>query len=679
VSKRSSLLFALLIFLTVTAAVVVGNRELLFRTPVHEISDFAVNALQIDRAKHFQELYGNYSRFQFNHPGPAFFYLYGASERFLHDALGLFPSPYNAHLFCGILIQTAFFALALVLLADVLRSPWVVTLGVAIGAAHFTSAPHVFISIWPPEVLLMPFLAFFTACVAVASGRGRAVPWAVLSGSFLVHGHVAQPLFVGVLFISAYATAICSARRAAANSHPFPRQYPVSHAAAIGLLVIFVAPLAIDLASGVQSNAAAILRHLQTASPEDKSVLKSLLYFLSFVSYSSRPEVLVETVNARSFDLLSARPVIFLTWLAALATVVISYWRQRRDPRPEARGFLLLTAFWFGSVALCIVWGLMQTGPMFAFNGHFYFGLHFLIYLAAAFVLTQRLPVRWQRLLAVPAWVVAALTLSWSITHDHTFADSRGLALRETALQALAADERCDRPKLIVFEHDYWSEAASIALALRRAGADFRVGPAWQFMFQSRYVPRAQELGSPELPYSVWRFVRDPHGERSFPVTRGGQHLVFKPAKLSPTNGRIRFDVAQYYQYLVSGVSEPVPADGAWTDHSHAVLQFQPEPAATAVHLHLTAYPFLLDERVSLQPTELWFNDHLVFSAPFIEPGVLRALIPAEFWNERPIATIRLHLPNAHAPARLGLWADTRYLALCLKELRTFADPPAAN
>lgn len=62
------------------------------------MNDLAANSLQIIRAKHFVPVLGHYCRFGFYHPGPAFVYVYAASEALFHDALHLVPTPFNAQL-----------------------------------------------------------------------------------------------------------------------------------------------------------------------------------------------------------------------------------------------------------------------------------------------------------------------------------------------------------------------------------------------------------------------------------------------------------------------------------------------------------------------------------------------------------------------------------------------------
>lgn len=200
-SIRPALLFLALLVLLATV-----NGRFYFATPYHEYGDLAVNALQIDRAKHFGELYGNYSRFEFNHPGPALFYVYAWSEALFVDLLHVCPTPHNAHALAGLAVQCFFFVLGLTIAGGWIRAPLFLPLALLFGAIHFGLAKDAFISIWPPNVLAMPFFAFAIACISLGGGRGQHLAWVVLSGSVLVHAHVAQPLFVGTLFLFAYTT-----------------------------------------------------------------------------------------------------------------------------------------------------------------------------------------------------------------------------------------------------------------------------------------------------------------------------------------------------------------------------------------------------------------------------------------------------------------------------------------
>ena len=55
------------------AGILLNNSELIFHSRQYETDDYAADSLQIIRAKHFRETVGQYSRYGFHHPGPAFF------------------------------------------------------------------------------------------------------------------------------------------------------------------------------------------------------------------------------------------------------------------------------------------------------------------------------------------------------------------------------------------------------------------------------------------------------------------------------------------------------------------------------------------------------------------------------------------------------------------------------
>jgi hypothetical protein len=86
--------------------------------------------------------------------------------------------------------------------------------------------------------------------------------------------------------------------------------------------------------------------------------------------------------------------------------------------------------------------------------------------------------------------------------------------------------------------------------------------------------------------------------------------------------------------------------NATWTNQAHPLIQFRAEPAEQDIELEIEATPYLAKGTVDMQPTQLRINGELVFAAPFTEPGVLRARIRREKWNQFPVATIQLHLPK---------------------------------
>lgn len=659
-----------LLFLITLAALVTVNWGFFFASPWLEQGDTAVNALQIERARQGKELLGNYSRFHFNHPGPAFFYVYAAGEIVLRDWLAVCPSPHNAHSLAGLALQTFFFALALSLASSWVRRPLFLPLALLAAAVHFHLAGSALLSIWPPHALLMPFLAFWIACFSIAAGRGRDLPWAVLAGSFLVHGHVTQPLFVLGLFLPAYWLLW---RRARTASAPAPwRAHPWAHVAAGLTVAVFLLPIAVDWSRGESSNLHDILRHLQFNGGDRKNPLAALLYLVSFFGYENQQDSYFTQLTWGSLAFLRNHWVLYAAWTGLVVLLVRGGKRGWFSPEPALAGHgRLAVRFWLWTAGLCVVWGIMQAGQMFAFNGYFYHALSYLLLLAAAALLASS-----PRCGTLPRWsgtalVGAALAVGfYGFRMPDPDASRDDLLAGDTVLELLEREPMPRQPILLSFNHRDWPQVMTAAVVLKRHGIPFYADANWDFMFQDEHVVPTKWLREPQPPMTVWRFIPR---TKTAPGVRYIRelNLVTYPVPLSASAGVIDFsDQGNLPQYLSAGLASP-EGDSSWTSQPDVLLQFRPVPADRDVEMEISATPFLPSNRIELQPTELRYNGHLLFSAPFSEPGVLRVRIPKELWNEHPVAALHLHFPKARAPWQVGVSSDVRILALAVKRLTT--------
>ena len=157
-----------------------------FRRPYYEYWDSAANSLFIQQAKHFQLLYGPYSRYVFNHPGAAFFYVYAFGEWFFHDLLHVVPSPVQGQLLINLCLMTAFYVAALDIFARWLpgRRRWAfLCVALTFGIVHFSlmknlpsyevlDGPSAFLSVWTAHITVLPFL-----CLLTAGGTCRCSSW----------------------------------------------------------------------------------------------------------------------------------------------------------------------------------------------------------------------------------------------------------------------------------------------------------------------------------------------------------------------------------------------------------------------------------------------------------------------------------------------------------------------
>lgn len=641
------------LFFGVLFTLVVARFELIFKTPFLEQGDFAVNALQIREAKHFAEIYGNYSRFEFNHPGPAFFYVYAAAEWLLHDVLSIVPSPGSAHLLAGLCLQSLFFATALTLLATHL--PWRSFLPLALffTAVYFGWHREALVSIWPPHVLPMPFLCFLVVCTSVAVGRVRLMPLMVLVGGFLVHGHVAQPLFVGSLGALAL---VLAARRLRVETSWRWREILSAQGrifAVCGLiLLVFLLPFGIDLVTrGARSNLATIFGRIVANTQESVSAFQSFLYFISYPVASREQSTVFTTLGPQTWIFLrehGGRIAFGLAILVLPTSLVIA--RRPRLTAEERRFFLTASAMLAVALVGCLLWGMAQAGGMHHYNGYFYHSIYFF-----ALLLGLALFARWLdpfQLTALNAVVcVAALAVGVNSFRARSLPPSeRGLSIQEGVAAALAADPD-HRPKLLGFEPTAWHIAAGVALELTRRDIGFYTAPWWSYMFQRRHD--SARLGA-HLDERVTLWWIAPKGPGGVPITRD-LAIYTSPAALDPEGGVIAFrKEGNGFRYLGTGVTAGNRELMA-ANERRAWLRFSPRPATHDVRITFDAQADNV-ARTST-PAEIFFNGESLGRIAVAARSKVSVTVPAAQWNRAALGTLELRFPEA-VPHRSSVRPD---------------------
>ncbi|HSH37959.1 MAG TPA: hypothetical protein VK993_04165, partial [Chthoniobacterales bacterium] len=443
--KRS---IAALLWLAIVVVLVANSAQFFFHQPYHEWWDSAADSLSIIRAKQFAQLYGSYSQWQFHHPGPAFFYLHALGEWILFDLLGIAPAPFNAQVLIHVCFMTGILVAALRVFTHWLPVRcryWFLPLCLGLAVVHFTSAsaipsffdvllgPHAVFSKWTPHALALLLLCLLTAAASVAAGRGEELPLMVIAGGFLVHAHVAQPLFVAPVALAAYGGLLANCNRRLHGVEPsramWPRRLaqwlsaavracPRTHLIALGLLALFVLPLVLDLVRGSDSNFSAVLRHLREHHGERKTFARSLLYFLQFGAYAPyepRAWHFAGYDRAGVANYFANHAAIYAAWaftaLVALTPLAQSIWTpghrdrdthrfgdRRRSQAGAAQYLAWCGAFLTLALGLTVLWGCIQDGRMFYYNGWFNFGIYYFAGILAAAVIAQRLtlPTRWR-------------------------------------------------------------------------------------------------------------------------------------------------------------------------------------------------------------------------------------------------------------------------------------------
>jgi hypothetical protein len=543
------------------AAILFNNSEAVFQTPFYEAGDFAANSLQVLKAKQFQETVGNYSRFGFHHPGPAFFYVFGWGEFLFFDAAPIVPTPFNGQVIALYALSAFFFAATLTVIAKRLgsASPWFMGLAFLLAAWHFGAvgkfyefipARFGFFSPWAPCFIVLPFLCFVVAAAAVAAGNGKDLPLMTLCGCFLIHGHVAMPLFVGPLTLLAYGLFWLDARRAGSRLWSV---FPRAHWMAAATIALFALPIAIDFFTAHPSNLERIVEHLRTSYGQGKGLLRSTLYFLHFAAYAAYPSQ--QPIPAfETFDGAGLLSFFQLHWRACglwlgaiLSLAVLTKTELKKGPTRSRIGtfrrrmYLMLLA----ATALSLVWGCIQEGPMFDYNAFFNFAIYYgwllLLALTAAVWIEDRFSRRspptgdsaapsWPARVRLLAVVAIALAATAAFTHERRRFRARSDAEEQrhfaaTIDRALSLDPV--QPKYFNFDWQAGGETTGVALYLERRGIRWWVREDWPLFFGADHIinERRPDQPLPTASSSFWRLA-----QRSNPIaTEGDSRAIVLP------------------------------------------------------------------------------------------------------------------------------------------------------
>lgn len=654
----------LIIWLVLAAALLTAGRDL-FVVPTYEEADDAANALNIARAKRGAELYGNYSRYNFNHPGPAFFYVYALGETLLHDQFHLTPTRHNAHLLALALLQAACFAGVLSIAASITARPvTVAALITTLALLHFAFVPGAFLVLWPPFVLILPFALFLVTAAHVSGGGWSSLPWLALSGGFLVHGHVAQSLFVGPLAIIALVLGLRSSRAQGTNTTPTRRIGLIT----VGLVALFLLPLMLDVALGRDSNLYRILLHLRSNAQPATGFVNAAGSTLSYFGYCTHQEQWWGIEAKGTWQEFFGRHYPGLIVWSTILTVAVAIFRK--IPRQSdvaalrfVRSLLLQCA---GALALTVVWGLLQHGDITYFNSYFMFGLMLAILIAVTIYCGEILRPAWLRS-TIPLAVIAVVAFE-----EKLYSPMYGLTPLGTEIEAhlpalLQADRQPLAPKVLVFSDD-WVETVTLAAALQRRSIDFRVSPVRRVMFGADHVLRASEQTAQKGAVSWWRIVKtDKLGPNDLRIGPSTSLHSAAPPQLPTLPTLLDFsDNGNTGPYCVFGFSGPEKSF-SWTEATIATLQFTAATTQQDIELTIDASA-LINATHRTQRAILHVNQRLVGSLSVgPERGLHRLRVPASTWNAvRPESGVELllELPDAIVPSREQWTIEHRELAL---------------
>jgi len=489
---------------------VVVNRSI-FSQVTQDSGDTATILLQVYNAKRFHELLGNYSRWHFHHPGPAFIYILALGDAIFRDLLHLVPAPANSAALTLLLLYTFLLFATIFLFQRESRSPWFLPGAVAATLWFIYVVDRTFPGsasggIWMPYIIMPCFLLFVAACASLAIGNSRHLPLAILCGGLLIHGHVAQLLFVGVLLSVALLFWLVPPLRRAGLG-PTLRLYRAPLLISFGIVLLFLFPVLLEAVLDHPSNLHNLNAYLRQHRGPQNSWPMSWKYVFSLVVFLPDPEVALLKPDTHLFAHAVGQGYVLAYW-GAFLTLLAAAVATRVARSIQLSPFLRYMAFELALIVVLVgFWARKIAGGLFAFNAYFFFAT----FLLASFVLLAYLCDAW-----TPAresrWsvVVACLLPFLMLAAPPEFHALEGISdqARETEIKAIVPNIPNNGKRVFISwpDNDDWALATGIASWLQDHGRPFCVGFEWPFMFPQgedcHDVSGLQELELVRPPYS---------------------------------------------------------------------------------------------------------------------------------------------------------------------------------
>jgi len=296
----------------------------------------------------------------------------------------------------------------------------------------------------------------------------------------MIHLHVAQLLFAGVMSLAACAALAVRVRREL-------RRHVGAIGLSAGIVGLFLAPMVLELLVHKPNNLDYVRAYLERYPNPNQGMLVAARYLLSFLTFSKDADL---RVYAPTYDLLAQ---------AAHAPAVVTYWGIFGAGLCAAAAMAvscrkLISRFVWVVLAECVViaglflcWANRITGDMYNFNGFFFYSIHLLgLFLIAGVVSGWQVNRRpsvgpWERVL----WVVPFVSMA------AVAGEFRNSNPGTPAILTIAEGLRGTDTFKLLFQHDDWVTASGVANQLVRRGQAFCVTDNWGFMFGHEYECRA--------------------------------------------------------------------------------------------------------------------------------------------------------------------------------------------
>jgi hypothetical protein len=473
---------AIALICLIVAAIVIARQA----QPMAPTGDTAVLESYTRMASEGRLLVGPYSRFQWHHPGPIYFYVlspfYAASG---HHTAGL-----NA---AAVAINLSLLT-ASVVIAATSGGPILAVTVASVSAFYVFRLPDLLVSVWNPHIVVLPLVATALLCAAAAAGRAWLLPLAALAASFVAQtavGVLPAAVLLGVASFGAVSSA-------AFRDEAIRRRY-----GAVALATVVVAALAwmlplVEQTTGSPGNLAALWSFF-AAGGAGQPFRVAFAAWAAMLSGLVRPDFYlahgwVLRLNHNGW----AEGWAIGQMMLLACSAVLSIRRQFQ---------LYLSAFLFAT-SLLALWSVTRIeGEIMDHEIFWISGLGLVNIAVVADAIISTLVPRGvlssmfsAHAAAITCGVLVMFCAAAGLSQLNAIrAQSLAPSVETTAIQHVARDvqvylqrENVGRP-LVKIDQDSWGLAAGVLLQMQKAGVAYAVDEDWLPMFTEAARATGQE------------------------------------------------------------------------------------------------------------------------------------------------------------------------------------------
>jgi hypothetical protein len=414
---------------------------------------------------HFTLLVGDYSRQNFNHPGPAYLYVQAFGQWLFFYWLHVVPTAWNSHVIAVFILSSATMALAVLVVYGWTGSLRGSAACLAVILLFAVVHPDVLSNDWMSYMYIPTYVIFLIAAASVMAGHTHDAWIFVLTGWFLIHGQASFLLFVPLISLAVLAALVWTHRRTPVMAlRRFLRDQRRVWIPVLAISALFTLPIAVNLC---------------LHWPGD---------FVKYVAYGRSSRAGGHTpVQVLRFALWYWWPHPH-AWLVALLLGGAALGVTLGLARGPVRRFLLaLVAVDVVSSAVLCVYAAVGVDFLDQYYiGYFYWSAPMVAVLVIAVGVTQALGARAGTALAA-AGAVAALAVLTTVPGLRTSIQRTGPGMPQAVDRAAALAH--GRTIVLTIEHGTWPDTVGFLVQAERTNVRACVDqPWWTFMMTTQFI-----------------------------------------------------------------------------------------------------------------------------------------------------------------------------------------------